>query len=683
MFPKLSFLGRFAALSAVAIVLIGVVLARSMQTLIHDRAIDNAEKSAELVARVGIQAHLDAPEFGRPLGSESHAMLDESVRADDVLGGQISSFTIWNRDLDVLYSSSHDDAGSMPGSAGEPDVVRDEPVTATTRALLDEALRGSTGTAVEVVPVPAGTAGETEKELAVYVPVRFESEKNPVGALRISQPYAPIETAMARDTRWLLGVLGFCLLVLYAFLYRLVQKASRALQEQSKENAHQAMHDALTGLPNRTLFRDRVAQAVASSRRSETRFALMLLDLDRFKEINDTLGHHNGDRFLQQIGPRLQSGLREVDSIARLGGDEFGILLPGVGEGEAAGLVAEKIRAALEKPFVLQDIRLSVEASVGISLFPDVDTLIQRADVAMYVAKASHAGHGVYDIESDRYTPRRLAMLGELRKAIENRELVLYYQPVADLRTGSVGAVEALVRWEHPEHGLIGPEEFVTLAEHTGLIGPLTHYVLDTALRQCHIWRTDGLELLVSVNLSVRNLLDADLPQAVERLLSKWRLEPSSLRLELTENTIMADPARALAVLERLRDLGVGLALDDFGAGYSSLGYLKRLPVDELKIDRSFVMSMATSENDAVIVRSTIDLSRNLGLTVVAEGVETEEVWNLLADLGCDRAQGSFLTHPLAPAELTAWLREPTPNAKATRRRQVTAFPAVRPSTAS
>jgi diguanylate cyclase (GGDEF)-like protein len=459
----------------------------------------------------------------------------------------------------------------------------------------------------------------------------------------------------------LLAAVGFALV--YIVQLFVVARASRKLEHQAAENEFQALHDALTSLPNRTLFRDRIEQAILQARREDSRFAALIMDLDRFKEINDTLGHRNGDLILQAVGPRLRSILRDVDSIARFGGDEFAILLPGAASADAAILVADKIAAALAKPFMLKGLTLDVEASIGISLYPDhgtdVDTLIQRADVAMYMAKEAHAGYEVYAADRDQYTPKRLALLGELRRALENKELVLYYQPKADIKTGKIGAVEALLRWQHPEYGLTFPDDFIPLAEHTGLIRPLTLYVLNEALKQCYEWQQQGIDLNIAVNLSARNLLDGELANDVERLLETWSVDPGSLKLEITENTIMVDAPRALEVLTRLREIGVGLSIDDFGTGYSSLSYLRKLPVDEIKIDRTFVMNMPQSENDQQIVRSTIDLSRSLGLSVVAEGVETEDIWGLLADLGCDIAQGYYLTRPIPPQELVEWLSKP------------------------
>jgi diguanylate cyclase (GGDEF)-like protein len=423
---------------------------------------------------------------------------------------------------------------------------------------------------------------------------------------------------------------------------------------------HQALHDPLTNLPNRRLFRDRVHQAVVNGKRSGVPAAVMILDLDRFKEVNDTLGHHIGDLLLQQVGARLQSTLREGDTIARLGGDEFAVLLPTVADEAAAAQVARKIVDVLEAPFALKGWTFDIEASIGIALFPEhghtVDALMQRADVAMYLAKESRAGFEVYHADRDRHSPRRLALLGELRRGIEGGDLVVHYQPKADMRTGGIRGVEALVRWSHPAHGNIPPDEFVPLAEHTGMIRTLTLFVLDEALRQCRAWQDDGLRLGVAVNLSVRNLYDPSFADEVARLLRKWRVDPDLLELEITESVIMADPMRAMSVLARLSALGVGLSLDDFGVGYSSLAYLKKLPVTEIKIDKSFVMNICTDESDALIVRSTIGLARSLGLRVVAEGVETEEAWARLVALGCDIAQGHHLCRPKTAEDLAAWL---------------------------
>ncbi|MGH2820232.1 MAG: putative bifunctional diguanylate cyclase/phosphodiesterase, partial [Actinomycetota bacterium] len=409
-------------------------------------------------------------------------------------------------------------------------------------------------------------------------------------------------------------------------------------------------------------FRDRVDRAILAARREETPVAIMLMDLDRFKEINDTLGHHTGDSLLLNVGERLRSTLRESDTIARLGGDEFAILLPKVSNRAAAERAASKILEALSMPFQVDDMALDMGGSIGVAIFPehggDADELIQRADVAMYAAKELRSGYEVYAQERDKYSSDRLSLIGDLRRAIDDGELVLHYQPKASLETGEIPGVEALVRWQHPSRGLIPPTEFIGLAEHTGLIRPLTLCVIDQALRQVSKWQRNGLPIGVAVNLSAQNLLDVHLPEEISRLLSKWGVSPARLELEITESSIMIDPQRAREVLGRLDGSGMQLAIDDFGTGYSSLAYLRQLPVSSIKIDRSFVLGMSDNENDAVIVRSTVELGRNLGLKVVAEGVETEELWNRLAGLKCDLAQGYFLNRPMPGEDLTRWLLE-------------------------
>jgi histidine ammonia-lyase len=438
-------------------------------------------------------------------------------------------------------------------------------------------------------------------------------------------------------------------------------RAEAELRRQAELNRHQALHDALTGLPNRVLFHDRVSHAIRAAERDGAQFAVLVLDLDRFKEVNDTLGHAAGDQLLLEVGARLQTALRGEDSIARLGGDEFAILLVGAAA-EPALEVASRVREALDQPLTLHGLPLRIDASVGIALYPthavEVDGLIQRADVAMYVAKHNNVGSAIYDSEQDAHQPERLSLVTELRGAIQEGALVLYYQPKIEVRDGRVRGVEALVRWRHPERGLLGPDEFIDAAQETSLIGPFTRYVIDEALRQCQEWARAGHELMVSVNVSSRNLIDTQFPGDLARLLDKWGVPPSLLELEVTESAVIADPFRMKAVLERLGAMGLRLSVDDFGTGYTSLGYLTRLPINELKIDRSFVSNMTQSEQDEVIVRSTIDLGRNLGLDVVAEGVESAEVLERLRSFGCDVAQGFLMSRPVSAGELTSWLNE-------------------------
>jgi diguanylate cyclase (GGDEF)-like protein/PAS domain S-box-containing protein len=452
------------------------------------------------------------------------------------------------------------------------------------------------------------------------------------------------------------------------------KRAEQELIRQSQINQHQALHDPLTGLPNRLLFGERIGQAILHAQRNNTKLAVVLMDLDRFKEVNDSLGHSAGDHLLTKVGERMRDAVRASDTVARLGGDEFGLLLPELSDGEGALPVITRIRAALERPVFVHSLPLAVEASIGIAIYPDHGTdaqsLIQKADVAMYDSKRDNASHTFYDEGSHEYDVTRLTLVAELRRAIAGRELILHYQPKAALDDGQVRSVEALLRWAHPERGMVFPDSFIPIAQETGLIGPLTLYVIEEALRQGRQWRDSGLDLSISVNLSTRNLLDRDFPNQVAALLKRWGMGPEWLELEVTESSMLANPTRAKVVLNELSELGMRLSIDDFGTGYSSLSYLRQLPVDEIKIDRSFVMAMGEQADDAVIVRSTVDLGRNLGLEVVAEGVETLELWNTLRELGCNTAQGYFLSRPVPAEELTGWLRArpgtlPEPEAEA------------------
>jgi diguanylate cyclase (GGDEF)-like protein len=440
-----------------------------------------------------------------------------------------------------------------------------------------------------------------------------------------------------------------------------LQVATEELAERQRENEYQALHDSLTDLPNRVLFLRTLAEVAVEAQADGGMFGIIIMDLDRFKEVNDTLGHHYGDMLLQEIGPRLSEVLRDEDLMARLGGDEFGILLPDLPGPEIAIRVAQRLLEELEKPLSVEGLLLDVSASVGIALYPDhsddVETLLRRADVAMYAAKEAGSGvYELYDPSFDQYSPDRLTLIGQVRPAIERQEFVLYYQPKVFLGDGRVAGMEALVRWQHPERGLVTPDDFIPLVEQTVLLRPLTMFVLNEALRQWREWKIVGIEAQIAVNLSARNLLDIQLPDQVAEALARHGVPPSALSLELTESFLMSDPARSIDVMDRLAAVGVDMSIDDFGTGYSSLSYLRRLPIDEIKIDRSFVTNMQQSAGDAMIVRATVDLGKNLGLRVVAEGVETAPVWDQLRALGCDVAQGYFLSRPMPAMEATRWL---------------------------
>jgi len=453
-------------------------------------------------------------------------------------------------------------------------------------------------------------------------------------------------------------------------LQRLVPAVERELRDAGLRRerrrveqrlAYMAYHDALTDLPNRTLLLDRLEQATRVATREGTTLAVLLLDLNGFKAINDTLGHHAGDRVLQYVASRVRDTVREADTVARLGGDEFAVVLP-LSDLDGALSAAQKILSEIERPCMIDDRALSVRASLGIACFPDhgssADTLLQKADVAMYAAKGDGIGIAVYAPTRDRHIHRRLTLISEFRRGLDESRFFVEYQPILHLRTNLVIGVEALVRWNHPQQGRILPGDFIDLAEQTGLIKPLTTIVLETAIRE---WsQVDAVPRpRVAVNLSPRTLQDARLPQHIADMLSVYDAPASSLAIEITENILMSDPARSMDCLQRLHGMGVRLVIDDFGTGYSSLSYLRRLPVDELKIDRTFVAALENGE-DEVIVRSTIDLAHNLGLAVVAEGVESAAVQDRLLEMGCDAVQGTFISPPAGLAAVRDWIRQQT-----------------------
>jgi len=441
-----------------------------------------------------------------------------------------------------------------------------------------------------------------------------------------------------------------------AIIDRRVAAEDRAQGSHALE--YQALHDSLTGLPNRTLLVDRLDRELLAATRNKCLCGLLIMDVDQFKDVNDALGHEAGDRLLEDFAKRIKETLRDQDTLARLGDNEFAILPVGAGEMGAIMAIATKVLAALEKPFVIEGITIHAGASIGIAVFPDhapdPTTLMRRADVAMYVAKHSHSGYAVYAAQQEETLGQRMTLLGELREAIANNELALHYQPRVNVRSKRTVGVEALVRWSHPRYGLLPPAEFIPAAEESDLIRPLTRWVLNEALGQLHAWELAGIVLGASVNLSAANLLDSELPTMVADLLRTWSIPAGRLILEITETTVISTDVDE--TLKRLRTVGVGLSTDDFGTGYASLTYLRRLPLSELKLDRSFVGSMATNPDDAAIVKPAISLGHNLGLTVVAEGVEDEATWDMLAAFECDLAQGYYMARPMPPGQLAEWL---------------------------
>jgi diguanylate cyclase (GGDEF)-like protein len=439
---------------------------------------------------------------------------------------------------------------------------------------------------------------------------------------------------------------------------------------------HLARHDSLTELPNRRWFMESVGAALKNP--ALRAGGLLLVDLNGFKDVNDTLGHHRGDLVLQAVGPRLRASFRSEDLVARLGGDEFAVFMPGADSTAAQAAVA-RLQDALRHPVDVDGISIELDASIGLAWYPehgeDVDTLLQRSDVAMYRAKATHHPLVIYRAEDDYHSPERLVLAADLRRAIAADQLILHYQPQVELGHGRPVAAEGLVRWQHPQRGILGPFEFIEVAERTGLIKDLTHRILDLGLRDLRTWNDQGRKLSLSLNVSVRSLLDRRFPDEVERLLARHGVDGRALTLELTESSLMVDPEVAKRTMHDLAELGVSVAIDDFGTGYSSLAYLTDLPIGELKIDKSFVRAMGSDARNAIVVRSTIELAHNLGLRTVAEGIEDAFTFERLRALGCELAQGFHMSEPLPAAHLLHWwdrhsappLESPAPSSGPTR----------------
>jgi diguanylate cyclase (GGDEF)-like protein len=495
------------------------------------------------------------------------------------------------------------------------------------------------------------------KLIEVYVPLRFTPSGPPAGAFEMYLSYRPIAAAVARDKRTIVLVVAIGLALLWGVLYRIVARASRRLRRQARENYRLAHYDQLTGLPNRTLFIEGVGEAVGREDPERGAVAVLLIDLDRFTEINNTLGNENGDRVLGEVARRLDGNLTGGMLAARLGGDEYALMCPRTHGVSAAVSIAAAVQSSLESPIVLDGVALNVEASIGIALMGEhaarPDLLLQRADAALAHARSHSSRVEVYSEACDRFNATRLMLLGQVRGGLERGEFVLFYQPKLDLQTRRVTGVEALVRWRHPEQGLLYPSTFIPLIEQTALVGPLTLHVIDEALKQMVSWSRRGIALGVSVNLSARNLLDADLAGKITDLLAVHQIPAARLTVEVTESAAMVDSERAVAVLDSLRACGVGVSLDDFGTGNASIEYLADLPASEIKIDRSFITDILQDARAEAIVRSTLDLARNLDLSVVAEGIESEAVMAHLAALGCATGQGYFISRPLPPQELT------------------------------
>jgi len=625
---------RFAVATGIGLSLAAAAILLVVRHYNTVQAERGATAQARVLASAVLRGPLTAQDFARPVVGNRRERLDSLFR-HRVLEEGVLLVNLFSANGSVTYSTDHRLIG-LP--IGRPDHLQEA---------VDGTIRG------DVTTLSLQGQGR-RKALRTYAPVAVPGN---TGVVAIFQDYRPIAKAAQSTFLPVVGIFEAVLLLLFAALIPILRRVTVRMRRQMDEIERRAYYDELTTLPNRTLYRDRIEQALLAAQRDGHSATVMLLDVDRFKEINDALGHDVGDSLLSEIGKRLRGEIRASETLARLGGDEFGVLLP-TGTVEEAVATASRLHAALEAPFSVRGLSLEVRASIGIAAYPqhgaELDALLQHGDVAMYLAKESHLSTAVYDANQDDNDAAKLALAGELRKAIENEELVLQYQPQAELETGRIVGVEALVRWQHPVRGFIPPNDFVPIAERMGLIKPLSRFVVATALRQCAAWDRAGLKLQISLNLTIPDLLDLELPDWIAALLVETGVAPAQVEVEITESTILADRFRVRQVLNRLNEMGIRLAIDDFGTGYSSLAYLKRLPVKAIKIDRSFVVDMCEDVGDATIVRSTVDLGRNLGLAVVAEGVETEKVWLALRELGCTLAQGYLIGKPMTAADLTA-----------------------------
>jgi diguanylate cyclase (GGDEF)-like protein len=638
-------LALYAGTTLVPVLGLGLILGYRYAHEIDQAAVTDGGALAQVISNSGVEPFLE----GHPLSEGLNARERYSLMMST--GNLLSDGTVLRlrvRDVDgtVIF-----DAANPTAPPGRPTVDAEVQAVANGGEVVEL-------THLDRDQVDGGTGGGVaaiESYVALFASARPDE---PVGVLEVYLPFAPIEQVRADSLRRMQVTLACGLFVLWIALAFLVWSVTRKVHRESEKHEHLALHDTLTGLPNRALYADRVQTALAAARRSGQDVGLAVVDLDRFKDVNDSLGHQNGDVFLRSVAERMSAAMRPGDTLARLGGDEFGIVLPGASEASMDDIL-RRVQDALGEEIELAGVPVSAEASIGYALWPDdaddADTLLQRADLALYAAKEARAAIVRYHEGIDEFDPQRLGLVAELKRAIGAGDLVLHYQPKIDMVTGNVVAFEALVRWEHPTRGMIPPADFIPIAESTGLITPLTKWVVDAALRQLATWSSCAAikrfapDLAMAVNVSARNLREEHLAQWVFERLDHYGIAPQRLVLEVTETSFATDPVRATHVLEQLSAGGVRVSLDDFGQGYTSLGSLGRLPVSELKIDRGFIWAMQASAEDRAIVASVIQLGHQLGLSVVAEGVETEAMLDDLRRLGCDTVQG-FLFSPPVPA---------------------------------
>jgi diguanylate cyclase len=623
----------YAAATLVPVVWLGAVLSQTFTDEVDAAALREGEMQARAIAESAIEPFLEGQPLSIGLTDDERDIIRRAT-GNLLRQGRVRELRLLDVDGRVMFDAAAPDA--PPGMPDTDETVREAATVGLVTVRMEEA-------------VGQGAVPTIETYIAVHA---VSDPDRVVGVVEVHVPYEDIAAARKLSLGRLRIALVVGLTALWFVLAVIVASVTRRIRRQGRRTEFMALHDSLTGLPNRALHSDRVAAALASAGRLGTDVALVVVDLDRFKEVNDTLGHRNGDEFLRIIAARLSAMLRPGDTVARLGGDEFGIVLPGVTV-DSVEQILRRLQDALGQEAELGGVAVSAEASIGYAMWPDdADTseaLLRRADLALYAAKTARASIVRYRQGIDEFDPQRLGLIAELRRAISAGDLVLHYQPKIDVITGEVSAFEALVRWVHPVRGMVPPNDFIPIAESTGLIVSLTHWVVDSALAQLAKWTPAHPGLSIAVNISARNLRD-DLPGWVLSRLAAHRVRASQLVLELTETSFAADPVRATVLLEELNAAGVRVSLDDFGQGYTSLGSLGHLPISELKIDRGFVVAMEHSLEDRAIVASVIQLGHQLGLSVVAEGVETDEVYRDLRELGCDTVQGYLFSTPV-PAE--------------------------------
>jgi diguanylate cyclase (GGDEF)-like protein len=643
---RLSLTQQVALLSLLPVVALGFALTRVLEGQIVSRTLADASESAGLIARIGVQPNITPHGLRYGLDATEVRNLDQQL-AERSVTRDLARLKIWNSHDRVVYSDDH----SLIGR------------TLTPSDDLEHALTGRPNDAEVVTP---NRYSETASEVGlgrlveVYVPLRWVAGGPPVGAFEIYLSYRPIAAAISADDKTIALIVAIGLAILWAVLYRIVAQASRRLRRQAKANYRLARYDQLTGLPNRRLFMERLAQAVRRPDSGGGRVAVLLLDIAGFRQINSTLGSKTGDHALREVGRRLRDALADDAVVARLDADEYAILAPDVDGPTGALTVAEDVQRSLESPIVWDGVEVHVEANLGLAVVDereeDLDTPLRQADLALLRAKTINSRAEAYSPDLDSFDASRLVLLAQVRRGLERGEFELFYQPKVDLASGRVCGVEALLRWRHPEQGLLAPMSFIPLVEQTALVGPVTREVVAQALRQVATWRELGLDLEMSLNLSARNLSEPNLASDIRALVGAHPIRAGQLTLEVTESAALGDPGRAVQALNALRADGIGVSIDDFGTGNASIAYLTDLPASEIKIDRSLVTDICGDRRAEAIVRSTIELARHLDLRVVAEGIETTEALERLAGLGCDVGQGYLISRPLPAGELTSWL---------------------------